>query len=60
MDFVTVRIVWTVLTFAVFVAILVWAYSGQAREGFEAAARLPLEEDGPSAANRRSSGGDAA
>jgi len=38
----------------------VWAYSGQARKGFEAAGRLPLEEDGPNAANRRSSGGDAA
>ena len=45
MDFVTVRIVWTVVTFAVFVAILVWAYSGRARSGFDAAAQLPFADD---------------
>jgi cytochrome c oxidase cbb3-type subunit IV len=45
MDFVSLRIVWTVLSFAVFVAILVWAYSGRARRGFEEAARLPFDED---------------
>ena len=45
MDFVSVRIVWTVLSFAVFAAILVWAYSGRARRGFEEAARLPFDED---------------
>jgi cytochrome c oxidase cbb3-type subunit IV len=45
MDFVSLRIVWTALTFAVFVAILVWAYSGRARRGFEEAARLPFDED---------------
>ena len=44
MDFVTVRIVWTVLTFAVFVAILAWVFSGRARRGFEVAARLPFDE----------------
>lgn len=60
MDFVSLRIVWTVLSFAVFVAILVWAYSKQARSGFEAAARLPFEEDGLDAANRRTGGGNSA
>lgn len=45
MDFTEVHIVWTVLTFIVFVAILVWACSGRARRGFEAAARLPFEDD---------------
>jgi cytochrome c oxidase cbb3-type subunit 4 len=59
MDFVAVRIVWTVVTFAVFVAILVWAYSGRARSGFEAAARLPFEDEVNHAADRRG-GEDAA
>jgi cytochrome c oxidase cbb3-type subunit IV len=45
MNFTEVRIVWTVLTFVVFIAILVWAYSARARGGFEAAARLPFEDD---------------
>ena len=45
MDFTEVHIVWTVLTFIVFVAILIWVYSGGARRGFEAAARLPFADD---------------
>jgi cytochrome c oxidase cbb3-type subunit 4 len=46
MDFMTARVVWTVVSFAVFVAIVAWAYSGRARRGFDAAARLPFEDDG--------------
>jgi cytochrome c oxidase cbb3-type subunit 4 len=57
MDFVTVRIVWTVLTFAVFVAILAWACSGRARRGFDVAARLPFDEGGSAADDRHASGG---
>ncbi len=57
MDFIEVRIVWTVLTFAVFVAILVWAYSAGARSGFDAAARLPFEDDDDDAADRGRSEG---
>jgi len=45
MDFMTVRIVWTVVTVAVFFAIVAWAYSAKARGGFEAAARLPFADD---------------
>ena len=45
MDVTTVRIVWTVASFAVFVAIVRWAYSGQAKAGFEQAARLPFEDE---------------
>ncbi len=56
MDFVSLRIVWTVLTFAVFVAILVWACSGRARRGFEVAARLPFDEEGSAAQDRCTSG----
>jgi cytochrome c oxidase cbb3-type subunit IV len=59
MDFVEVRIVWTVLTFVVFVAILAWAYSGRARRGFDAAAQLPFADDATDAADRGSRGGKA-
>jgi cytochrome c oxidase cbb3-type subunit IV len=56
MNFVEVRIVWTVVTFVVFVAIVVWAYSPRARSGFEAAARLPFEDDVSDGADRRIGG----
>jgi len=39
--------IWTVLLVIVFVGIVVWAWSGRRRERFEAAARLPLEAEGP-------------
>jgi cytochrome c oxidase cbb3-type subunit IV len=35
----------TVLAMLAFVAIVAWAWSRQRREKFDAAARLPLEED---------------
>ena len=53
MDLMTARIVWTVVSFAVFMAIMVWAYSERAGRGFDAAARLPFEEDDDEAAQRR-------
>jgi cytochrome c oxidase cbb3-type subunit 4 len=49
MDFTEVRIVWTVLSFVIFVAILVWAYSKRARSAFDAAARLPFADEAPPA-----------
>ena len=36
---------WTAVLLAVFVAIVVWAWSGRRRRDFDEAARLPLEED---------------
>jgi cytochrome c oxidase cbb3-type subunit IV len=46
MDGVTmIRIVWTLASFAVFVAIVLWAYSGRARQEFERAARLPFDDE---------------
>jgi cytochrome c oxidase cbb3-type subunit 4 len=44
-DINTLRSLVTVLAFASFVGIVLWAYSGRARRGFEEAARLPFEED---------------
>ena len=35
----------TLVMFAVFVGIVVWAWSGKQRDRFEAASQLPLEEE---------------
>jgi cytochrome c oxidase cbb3-type subunit 4 len=43
MDMVTVRIVIELVTFAAFVAIVAWAWSGHRAKDFDAAARLPFE-----------------
>ncbi|GMR19894.1 MAG: CcoQ/FixQ family Cbb3-type cytochrome c oxidase assembly chaperone [Gammaproteobacteria bacterium] len=37
--------IWTVLLFAVFIGIIVWAWSGQRKHDFDKAAHLPLEDD---------------
>jgi cytochrome c oxidase cbb3-type subunit 4 len=44
-DINTLRSLVTVLAFASFVGIVLWAYSGRARRGFEEAAQLPFTED---------------
>ena len=42
---------WTVLSFTAFLAIVWWAYSGKRKAGFDAAARLAVDDDaGPAAA----------
>jgi cytochrome c oxidase cbb3-type subunit 4 len=48
-DFVTLSSIMTVVAFATFVAIVLWAWSARARSAFEEAARLPFseEEDAP-------------
>jgi cytochrome c oxidase cbb3-type subunit 4 len=45
MDVQMVRAVMTVVLLAVFIGIVVWAWSGGRRADFDAAARLPLDED---------------
>jgi cytochrome c oxidase cbb3-type subunit 4 len=40
-----VRGIATVFALAAFVAVVLWAYGKRSREGFNEAARLPLEED---------------
>lgn len=44
-DMTTIRAVMTAVMFAVFIAIVLWAYSGRRKAAFEEAARLPLDED---------------
>ncbi|MGW8183041.1 MAG: cbb3-type cytochrome oxidase subunit 3 [Burkholderiales bacterium] len=46
------RSIVTVAAFVTFVGIVIWAWSGARRERFEAAARLPLEDDEPERAGR--------
>jgi cytochrome c oxidase cbb3-type subunit 4 len=45
MDINTIRTAITVLAFLTFLAIVAWAWSSHRREDFEAAARLPLDEE---------------
>ena len=45
MDINVLRGVITVVTFIVFVGIVVWAWSGRNHARFEEAARLPFEQD---------------
>jgi cytochrome c oxidase cbb3-type subunit 4 len=45
MDVNDLRVVATVLSFAVFIGILVWTYSRRNREDFEEAAKLPFDQD---------------
>jgi len=42
----------TVVMMAVFIGIVVWAYSGKRHADFEAAARVPLDDDAPVAPHR--------
>ena len=42
---------WTATLLAVFVLIVVWAWSGRRRRDFDEAARLPLEDDAGGAAS---------
>ncbi len=45
MDINDIRSLVTVLAFLSFVGIVAWAYSGKRKAGFDAAARLPLDEE---------------
>ncbi|RMG59781.1 MAG: cbb3-type cytochrome c oxidase subunit 3 [Gammaproteobacteria bacterium] len=42
---VTLHSYWTVVLFATFIGIWVWAWSGKRKKAFDEAARLPLEDD---------------
>jgi cytochrome c oxidase cbb3-type subunit 4 len=37
--------IWTLLLLAVFIGIVAWAFSRRRQQSFDAAARLPLEDD---------------
>jgi cytochrome c oxidase cbb3-type subunit IV len=49
MNFAIFHMWWTVALVILFVGIIVWAWSGRRKQRFDAAARMPLEdEDSPS------------
>ena len=53
MDINDLRALTTVLSFAVFIGILVWAFSKRNKPDFEEAARLPLDlDEGPTPSQR--------
>jgi cytochrome c oxidase cbb3-type subunit 4 len=45
MDITTIRSIVTVVAFLTFLGIVFWVYSGAQKNRFDAAARLPFEED---------------
>ena len=45
MDINTLRSIVTVVAFAVFIAIVLWAYSDRSKAAFDQAARLPFDEE---------------
>jgi cytochrome c oxidase cbb3-type subunit 4 len=45
MDINTLRSIITVLAFATFIGIVLWAYSERSKAAFDQAARLPFDED---------------
>jgi len=45
MDSALFHSVWTLALLALFIGIVAWAWSGKRKSQFEAAARLPLDDD---------------
>lgn len=47
LDIVLFHSIWTLSLLVLFVGIWVWAWSGKRKRSFDAAARLPLDDDAP-------------
>ena len=45
MDVNDFRVLFTLISFAIFIGIMVWAFSRRNKEDFEAAAKLPFDQD---------------
>ncbi len=45
MDIGLVHSIWTILLMAIFIGIVLWAWSGRRKRPFDEAARMPLEDD---------------
>ena len=48
---------WTVFLFILFIAIVIWAWSGHRKQAFAEAARLPLDDEEPVATAEQSGEG---
>ena len=46
MELVTLRSIFTVLVFAAFIGVWIWAWSSKRKQAFDEAANLPFVEDG--------------
>ena len=53
MDLSVFHSIWTVVLFVLFIGIWAWAWSGKRKPGFDAAARLPLDDDDSTLTTRR-------
>ena len=51
LDMIMFHSIWTLSLLALFVGIWLWAWSGKRKRSFDAAARLPLDDDAPYAAS---------
>ena len=51
MDINDLRSLFTVLSFVMFVGIVWWAFSSRRKQSYEAAARIPLQDDLPADEN---------
>jgi cbb3-type cytochrome oxidase subunit 3 len=58
MDSGIIGAVWTLVSFITYIAISVWAYHPRRKEAFEAAARIPFDEDPGSGATGHPEAGD--
>ncbi|MCC7414359.1 MAG: cbb3-type cytochrome c oxidase subunit 3 [Gammaproteobacteria bacterium] len=45
MDFGLIQGIWTIVVLVVFAAIVLWAWSGRRKREFDAAARIPFDDD---------------
>jgi len=45
MDFSTIHSVFTVMVLVIFVGIVLWAYDSRSKARFDAAARIPFDDD---------------
>lgn len=41
----TIHGLWTAALLVIFIGIVIWAWSGRRKAGFDEAARIPLEDD---------------
>ena len=56
MDATLMSSIWTVVSLVIFISIVLWSWSSKRHDDFEAAARVPLEDDEPVWENRRQAG----
>jgi cytochrome c oxidase cbb3-type subunit 4 len=45
MNYGFIHSIWTVLMLLLFIGIVIWAWSGKRKPGFEEAARIPLDDE---------------